>query len=62
VLLTRKGTDILVRVEHLLDDANRALANGPSAPGVPGAQTSIGRPDAVASALDRPPERRTQGN
>ena len=26
VLLTRKGTDALVRVERLLDDANRALA------------------------------------
>ena len=26
ILLTRKGTEALVRVEHLLDDANRALA------------------------------------
>ena len=42
VLLTRKGTDILVRVERLLDDANRALANGPAPAGAPGAQTSIG--------------------
>jgi penicillin-binding protein 1A len=25
-LLTRKGTDILVRIERLLDDANHALA------------------------------------
>jgi penicillin-binding protein 1A len=62
VLLTRKGTDILVRVEHLLDDANRALANGPAPAGVPGAQTSVGRPDTVASALDRAPARPAQGN
>jgi penicillin-binding protein 1A len=62
VLLTRKGTDILVRVERMLDDANRALAKGPAAPGVPGAQTSIGRPDTVASALDRPAARRMDGN
>jgi penicillin-binding protein 1A len=62
VLLTRKGTDILVRVERLLDDANRALAKGPAPAGVPGAQTSIGRADTVASALDRPPSRPTQGN
>ena len=25
ILLTRKGTEALVRVEHLLDDANRAM-------------------------------------
>jgi penicillin-binding protein 1A len=62
VLLTRKGTDILVRVERLLDDANRALANGPAPAGAPGAQTSVGRADTVASALDRPPARPTQGN
>jgi penicillin-binding protein 1A len=27
ILLTRKGTDALVRVEHLLDDADRALTS-----------------------------------
>jgi penicillin-binding protein 1A len=54
VLLTRKGTDILVRVEQLLDDANRALAAAPpplpSARGTAGAQTGIGPAEAVASA------------
>jgi len=33
VLLTRKGTDALVRVERLLDDASRALAAHPTPPG-----------------------------
>jgi penicillin-binding protein 1A len=61
VLLTRKGTDILVRVEHLLDDANRALANVPSPAVAPRAQISIGHPDAVASAAGAP-ARTTQGN
>jgi hypothetical protein len=51
-----------VRVERLLDDANRALAKGPAPAGVPGAQTGIGHPDTVASAQDRLPARRTQGN
>jgi penicillin-binding protein 1A len=62
VLLTRKGTDILVRVERLLDDANRALAKGPAPAGAPGAQTGIARPDTVASALDRAPALPAQGN
>jgi hypothetical protein len=62
VLLTRKGTDILVRVEHMLDDANRALAKGPSPAGTPGAQTGLVHPDTVASALDRPAARPAQGH
>ena len=32
VLLTRKGTDALVRVEHMLDDANRAHRRRSAAP------------------------------
>jgi penicillin-binding protein 1A len=50
--LTRKGTDVLVRVERMLDDANRALAATPGRAPV-GAQTGIDHSDAVASATDR---------
>ena len=65
VLLTRKGTDILVRVEHLLDDANRALAQWPCrcrrAPGALEPASAV--PDAVACSAGRdPPDGATQGN
>ena len=59
VLLTRKGTDALVHVEHLLDDANHALTLQGTAPGSLGA-LDIGkdvagsnRPDTFATAADR---------
>ena len=42
VLLTRKGTDVLVRVERLLDDANRALAA--QCPPGPKARSTAPRP------------------
>jgi hypothetical protein len=37
VLLTRKGTDALVRVERMLDDANRAITARGAPPGPLGA-------------------------
>jgi len=37
VLLTRKGTDALIRVEHMLDDANHALTVQGTPAGSPGA-------------------------
>ncbi len=51
VLLTRKGTDALVRVERLLDDASHALTVQGAAPGPLGALDS-GPSDAGG---DRPP-------
>jgi penicillin-binding protein 1A len=53
-VLTKRGADILVRVERLLDDANRAL--GPVRPTVSTEKKKqAGMPqtgDALASALD----------
>lgn len=56
-LLTKRGADILVRVERMMDDANRAL--GPVAPGRPtvsGAKDKQAevprRGDALATALE----------
>jgi penicillin-binding protein 1A len=57
-LLTRRGADILVRVERLMDDATRALAirdeQGRRA-------DTPARPDTVA-ATDRPPPSPARGN
>ena len=58
VLLTRKGTDALVQVEHMLDDADHAL----TAQGVPagslgaldgGKDDGASRTDTFATAADR---------
>jgi penicillin-binding protein 1A len=53
ILLTRKGTEALVRVERLLDDARHALA--PQAgPGASAAPPAPGAPNAPAGS-QRPP-------
>src|ERR1700730_1254464 len=57
-LLTRKGTDALVHVEQLLDDANRAMTVQGAAGGSLGAldngnNGADGRPDTFATAVDR---------
>jgi penicillin-binding protein 1A len=50
-LLTRKGTDILVRIERLLDDANHALAAQSTPPGPLGAlDVNKAAPGTVATA------------
>ena len=55
VLLTRKGTDILVRIERMLDEANQALAAQSSSP--PGSVGAIdsgkSTPNTIATAADR---------
>ncbi|HZC57388.1 MAG TPA: PBP1A family penicillin-binding protein [Xanthobacteraceae bacterium] len=57
-LLTRKGTDALIAVEHMLDDANQALTAqdaagvSPVAPDA-GKQGALGSPNAFATAADR---------
>ena len=54
VLLTRKGTDILVRIERLLDDASHALAAQSSSAGSLGALDGTKtNPSAVATVSDR---------
>ena len=35
IVLTKRGADILVRVEHLMDDANRAMGPLPPTPSRP---------------------------
>jgi penicillin-binding protein 1A len=50
-LLTRKGTDILVQIERLLDDANHALAAQSTSPGSLGAlDVNKAAPGTVAAA------------
>jgi hypothetical protein len=65
VLLTRKGTDLLVHLEQMLDDADHAMTSG--APGSlgtldggkPASSTSAStRTDALATAADRAPAAR----
>jgi penicillin-binding protein 1A len=59
VLLTRKGTDALVHVEHLLDEAGHALTVESTAPGSLGAIESgngiagVARTGTFATAADR---------
>jgi penicillin-binding protein 1A len=57
-LLTKRGAEVLVRIERLLDDANRAL--GPARPTVSseknGKQAAAGdKPDALAATLEGRP-------
>jgi hypothetical protein len=54
VLLTRKGTEALVRVERLLDDASRALATkAPPSKTLGALDGPQGRANAVAAATDQ---------
>jgi penicillin-binding protein 1A len=67
-ILTKRGTDILVRVERMMDDATRALAahdepakkaDATPAPPVAPAQT---RPGTIAAANDQAPGDTRRGN
>jgi penicillin-binding protein 1A len=60
-LLTRRGADILVRVERLMEDATRALAERDAAggkradaPAAPPAPAAPGRPDTFAASERQP--------
>jgi len=57
-LLTRRGADILVRLERLMDDATRALVERD---GAAGRADASGRPDTLA-ASERPTGRAVHGN
>ncbi len=63
-LLTKRGADILVRVERMLDDANRAL--GPLLPVRPtvssGKDKQAQAPEDNSSAIAASLERRTSDN
>jgi penicillin-binding protein 1A len=60
-LLTRRGADILVRVERLMDDATRALAARDEQQGRRAETQTPARPDTVA-ASDRQPVGSVRGN
>jgi penicillin-binding protein 1A len=56
-LLTRKGTDALIAVEHMLDDASHALTAQDAAAGAAsaldtGKQSALTSPDTIATAAD----------
>jgi penicillin-binding protein 1A len=53
-ILTKRGADILVRVEKLLDDAAKT-AGEPAKPAKPVSSTSAGFTDSFASALPGSP-------
>jgi penicillin-binding protein 1A len=61
-ILTRRGTDALLRVERLLDDATRALATGREPSKTTDAQGAATRQEALAVAPDQPPSGRIRGN
>ena len=59
ILLTRKGTEALVRVERLLDEASRALPP----PGVPpGPLGALERQSTTQTAASEQPSTPTKGN
>jgi penicillin-binding protein 1A len=60
-LLTRRGADILVRVERLMDDATRALAARDEQQGRRAETQQPARPDTVATS-DRQPVGSVRGN
>jgi penicillin-binding protein 1A len=54
-ILTRRGTEALLRVELLMDDATRALANGRAPTKTTDIQTGDGRQEALAVGPDQQP-------
>jgi len=62
-ILTKRGADVLVRVERLMDDATRALAARGEPPKASGAQGAVLlRPGSFASATDQQPVGQPSGN
>jgi penicillin-binding protein 1A len=62
-VLTKRGTDVLVRVERLMEDATRALAGS----GEPGKAADVGpaagpRADTLAASEQQQPAARVRGN
>jgi penicillin-binding protein 1A len=62
ILLTRKGTEALVRVEHLLDDASQALAAQAGAAGPLGALDLDHRDSTLAAASEFKPAATSRGD
>jgi hypothetical protein len=51
-MLTKKGTDILAHLEHMMDDANRAMGPLPAAVSADQKKQAARNGDALASALE----------
>jgi penicillin-binding protein 1A len=62
VLLTRKGADVLVRIERMLEEASRQLARPAAKDKTAGQVDSSGQREAVASASDRGRGQAVRGN
>jgi penicillin-binding protein 1A len=60
--ITRRGTEALLRVERLMDDATRALASRESTKTTETEGTASVHPDAVAAAPDRGRAQAVRGN
>jgi len=57
-LLTQRGTEVLIRIEHLMDEATRALPAAAVVSDVPAdPANAASKPDALASAVNGGPVR-----
>jgi penicillin-binding protein 1A len=61
-ILTRRGTEALLRVEQLMDDATRALATSREPTKTTDAQGGNGRPEALAAGPGQQPPGNVRGN
>jgi penicillin-binding protein 1A len=61
-ILTRRGTEALLRVERLMDDATRALATGREPVKATDAQGGSDRQEALAAGSERQPGGQLRGN
>jgi hypothetical protein len=62
ILLTRKGTQALVHVEHLLDDASRALSSQAGPAGTLGALDGDHRDGTLTAATEFKPAGTSRGD
>jgi len=61
-ILTKRGTDALLRVERLMDDASRALATSREPTKTTDAQGGKDRQEALAAGSERQPAGHMRGN
>ncbi len=62
-MLTRRGADVLVRVERLMDDATRALVvRGAPSTAADAQGAAPRRPETLAVAADQKPAGSVRGN
>ena len=61
-VLTKRGTDVLVRVERMMDDATRALATSGGPGKAADAQNGTTPGQGTFAASEQPPAGRVRGN